>query len=1776
MKFSSDLIHDAAVLSSKVYDEVFPESDGKEEGFWNGWRLMSWQELGFESNTKFRNDFLYDALNVQAFVATRGNELAIVFRGTETDDILGKIADLAVDLVLPFSIRGQMDALGPLITVFKQHAVAFGASNAYAFGHSLGGALAEAFMNDSPSSLYSAITFGSPGIPKGSGTKDPRVLNIGHDQDPVVDPPPLVNPTGESFEVSLPLINPYPNGSDNFISEHEKALYTRTAELIEQSGLYRFYKNQAVVVLNNSDNNYEWNSEAKFVMGGDGVDTLTGGQYRDLIAGGAGQDILIGAGDVDRLSGGAGNDTLLGGKGDDELYGGEDNDFLYGGIDIDFYYIAQSGGGIDTITDEDGKGFILLDGKGITGIAIPVTGGTGSKQLYEIKNNNVKLEYDTASQVLTVYDWNGRGTSDRIIINEFDSGELNISLAATTIEPTPPPTPTPKPSVLDPSTDGSSDALLSVQAVNKTITTKTKIPLSDLFPRSGWIDNDGVKDIVSFAVADRTPGGGFLEVSGEQAETGKVHEFPISNIVNWYFVAGPGASVDEIGFNIIQANGDWSPRLEPGAIVTTIVPTDPDPKPIDPGTKPAPTGGGSNLAVLSFGSTSTGASSGGSVEVTYTVKNIGDKTSAKGKADIVLATTPDLLSGRRIGDDFNIPELKPGEERTYTRTVDVPISGNGNYFLGVDVRSVSLGHNLIESDDTASISFKIGPGLSGDPDLRPGFDDPKKIFSQGTVETIDFTISTNGNGSPPYDYRVLLSRDATVSSDDIVLTDMTTRSGLGYIGTHYYNNTEITIPSYVPDGLYHLIVVADPLARISETQETNNTRARQVTIVSRPADANELSNIVGSHVVVETDIMETLQSYNIKSYGFMDSVDDAVKFPEHESLLLAKVMLYLSEDNIFDATDIPFQGGIEVIEGPIGEILINSTTFPIPQWIDSGDYYLFSVFDPDNVIAEDTESDNVTSGTHVTIVNNLARTVTAVNDAIDLTEGNALSVNILSNDRTSIDQEMTVLRFEGDFVGSSAPFTGKTKGGLGYSIASDGTLNLDASTLNYDLMPGEVRTESFRYELRAASDGTSDLGEITISIRDPISDTIRITPDNATAKEADGKIEFTFTRSGDRLNTEETLYVTTTQEYGSTNNSDYTSLLKQPFTFSAGEAIKTISVNILPDSVTESDESFGLIVQTNPTDPSSTFLTSSTFTIQNSIATITKPAGVTPVGDEILVDTATKNDQSGPEVTALLNGGFVVAWKDISDIAIKAQVYTSAGSRLGNVILVNTATQIDKSIPQITALPDGGFVITWKDGMPGIGGASGDFSYGAIKAQVFNADGGKVNGEILVNTATQDDQSNPQITTLPGGGFVITWMDYSHGTGGASGDSSDTAIKAQVFTADGNKSGSEILVNTATQNTQWEPQISALRNGGFAITWLDESQGIGGASGDFSGRSIKAQAFSVNGSKIGDEILVNSATQNSQDVTQITALSNGGFVITWNDFSEGVGGTSGDFSGGSIKAQVFTADGSKVGNEILANTATQNGQHDTQITTLPSGGFVITWVDYSHGIGGASGDSSDTAIKAQVFTADSSKLGGEILVNTATQNDQWRPQITALPDGGFVITWIDYSHGIGGASGDSSDMAIKAQTFTADGSKLGGEILVNTATQNDQRNPQTAALPDGGFVVTWEDNSQDAGNTANIFSIFGFAIKAQVFNVNIDVPATPDRLFNWAESAFDSLFPNHTVSQEVEGFYARIYENGNILGELNDNIYFYDGTAITINLVGTIDDFLPDSISAGF
>src|SRR2546423_5576548 len=75
-----------------------------------------------------------------------------------------------------------------------------------------------------------------------------------------------------------------------------------------------------------------------------------------------------------------------------------------------------------------------------------------------------------------------------------------------------------------------------------------------------------------------------------------------------------------------------------------------------------------------------------------------------------------------------------------------------------------------------------------------------------------------------------------------------------------------------------------------------------------------------------------------------------------------------------------------------------------------------------------------------------------------------------------------------------------------------------------------------------------------------------------------------------------TLFRSSTGE-GSANNGDYTGKLNETLSFSSNQTSATVTVSITNDSVVESNETFGLLVQRNSSDPATTFLAKSTFTI---------------------------------------------------------------------------------------------------------------------------------------------------------------------------------------------------------------------------------------------------------------------------------------------------------------------------------------------------------------------------------------------------------------------------------------------------------------------------------------------------------------------------------------------------------------------------------------------------
>lgn len=370
-------------------------------------------------------------------------------------------------------------------------------------------------------------------------------------------------------------------------------------------------------------------------------------------------------------------------------------------------------------------------------------------------------------------------------------------------------------------------------------------------------------------------------------------------------------------------------------------------------------------------------------------------------------------------------------------------------------------------------------------------------------------------------------------------------------------------------------------------------------------------------------------------------------------------------------------------------------------------------------------------------------------------------------------------------------------------------------------------------------------------------------------------------------------------------------------------------------------------------------------------------------------------------------------------------------------------------------------------------GQDDDMISSAIKAQIFDVEGNKTGTEFLVNSHFQGGQYNSSVTALSEGGFVITWHSNAH----QDDDAEDTAIKAQIYDQAGAEVGDEFLVNSHYNDKQADPSITALNNGGFVITWRsDDHEGGGFIAVDEDSFAIKAQIYSQFGDEVGNEILVNSRFTNSQELPSIATLTGGNFVITWQSDDQEVG----DKLGFAIKAQIYNQAGTPIGNEFLVNSHYQNDQTSPSITALSDGGFIIAWQSDDE----QDADKSGIAIKAQIYDQAGVEVGTEFLVNTRPQNDQTSPAITALDGGGFVVTWQSDDQ----LSGDADESSIKLQFFNHLGQKVDNEFLANSSYNDIQQTPSITTLNDGGFVITWQsDDQQDADG-------FGSAIKAQQYD----------------------------------------------------------------------------------
>ncbi len=356
-------------------------------------------------------------------------------------------------------------------------------------------------------------------------------------------------------------------------------------------------------------------------------------------------------------------------------------------------------------------------------------------------------------------------------------------------------------------------------------------------------------------------------------------------------------------------------------------------------------------------------------------------------------------------------------------------------------------------------------------------------------------------------------------------------------------------------------------------------------------------------------------------------------------------------------------------------------------------------------------------------------------------------------------------------------------------------------------------------------------------------------------------------------------------------------------------------------------------------------------------------------GPERLVNTTTTNSQNDSEVTVLANGNYIVVWRDASNsgvnndgVDIRAQMYDASGEPLGVEFVVNQTTAKNQTNPTITALDNGGFVIIFSDETLG---ATPGFD---VLAQRFDAQGQALGAPTVVNSVSGATLAH--VVALDTGGFIATWLD----TSGA-----DNNISVRRFNEDGTPFDAADIQVTNVAGNQSNPEVSFLAGGAFVVVWEDQDD-------TGTDRDIKAQIFNSDGTKNGGEFTANSTVTGTQTVLSVTTLANGNFVVAWQD------GGSGD-----VSARIFDASGNEVFAEFDVSTSTGTAP---QVIALDDGGFLIAWQV-----------SLGQDIRIQRYDASGVTIGSTITVNTITTGNQRNVEFDITSDERVIMVWTDLSNG---------------------------------------------------------------------------------------------------------------------------------------------------------------------
>ena len=377
---------------------------------------------------------------------------------------------------------------------------------------------------------------------------------------------------------------------------------------------------------------------------------------------------------------------------------------------------------------------------------------------------------------------------------------------------------------------------------------------------------------------------------------------------------------------------------------------------------------------------------------------------------------------------------------------------------------------------------------------------------------------------------------------------------------------------------------------------------------------------------------------------------------------------------------------------------------------------------------------------------------------------------------------------------------------------------------------------------------------------------------------------------------------------------------------------------------------------------------------------------------------------------------------------------------------VNTYFDLWQRSPDVTVLESGDLVVVWDSFF-----SQGDLDRYYIAFQRYSASGVPLGTESIVSDVGLDARY-ARVDALEDGGFAVAWEAST------SFPSAENQIYTRAYNADGTARGDIVRVNALTNSDDhYGAEVVATSQGYFVFYTGEHIPFVDDETRD----EVYFRTYTNDGTVISGPQRVSGLQDFDQQVPRGTTLSNGNVVVIWDSENtslfDGIPGTAFD----DRFFRIYAPDGTPLTPEIRFSNSNVNGTFNVSVTdisvaALQNGRFVVVWAEFL-------GDGTHS-VRGRIY-AENGQLERDTFNIALTDQKTDASAVEALDGGGFVVAWDERT---AGAFED-----VFARVYYEDGTPHSDVFIVPDFLDQEQVRPSIAAVPGGGFFITWESEDID-------------------------------------------------------------------------------------------------------